>query len=267
MSENKNVNTTPETSEEVIKEETTNTVDVTADPSQEQNAEASIVASQVNAIATTKSTGAAYITQILDGVMSDFMAVNEGLDMDFVYMGSWLVVDKKGNFVEKDDETVKYGDHIDVVIGQGEKRWSLWGAQNSPEDGQLIAACKEKEDAEAMLTDWLQENPEAASRYSINDLELRYMAFVVPVDSIDPEGMPQIYLMSFAPTATIAFGKYAMKVYKGGYKTAGIKARTGVTSIVTRISTSEKKGKDPSISWLGIDFEAMGMFNPADYQK
>lgn len=263
MSENTNVNVTPETKEE----KTTNSVDVSANPSQEQVAETSIVASQVNAVATTKSTGAAYITQILDGVMSDFMAVNEGLDMDFVYMGSWLVTDKKGNFVEKDDETVKYGDHIDVVIGQGEKRWSLWGAQNSPEDGQLIVACKEKEEAEEMLKDWLEENPEANSRYSLSDLELRYMAFVVPVESIDPEGMPLIYLMSFAPTATIAFGKYAMKVFKGGFKQAGIKARTGVTSIVTRISTSEKKGKDPSISWLGIDFEAMGMFNPADYQK
>ena len=264
--ENKNVTeTTQEQAQEQNPDQAT-TMDVAANPAQEHVAE--------NAIATTSSTavtpvkkGAAYITNILQGIMTAFIEANDGLDMDFVYMGSWLVINKKGEFVEKDDDTVRYGDHIDVVVGQGEKRWSLWGAQNSPEDGQLIVACKEKVDAEAMLTAWLQENPEANSRYSIADLELRYMAFVVPVDSVNGEDMPKIYLMSFSPTATISWGKYAMKVFQGGYKVAGIRAGTGVTSVVTRISTSEKKGKDPSISWLGVDFEAMGLFNPEDYQK
>lgn len=243
-----------------------NGMDVAANPAQEHVAENAIAATGTTAISPAKK-GAAYITNILKGIMDAFIEANDGLDMDFVYMGSWLVIDKKGNFVEKDDDTVKYGDHIDVVVGQGEKRWSLWGAQNSPEDGQLIVACKEKPDAEAMLTAWLQENPEAASRYSVADLELRYMAFVVPVDTVNGEDMPKIYLMSFAPTATISWGKYAMKVFQGGFKAAGIKAGTGVTSVVTRITTSEKKGKDPSISWLGIDFEAMGLFNPEDYKK
>lgn len=49
--------------------------------------------------------------------------------------------------MDKDDDSIKYKDHIDVIIGKGEKRWSLWGLQNSPEDGQLIVACREKEDA------------------------------------------------------------------------------------------------------------------------
>lgn len=258
MSENTKVTETTTT------ETQANGMDVAANPAQEHVAENAIATTTGTAITPAKQ-GAAYITNILKGIMDAFIAANDGLDMDFVYMGSWLVINKKGDFVEKDDETVRYGDHIDVVVGQGEKRWSLWGAQNSPEDGQLIVACKERADAEAMLTAWLQENPEAASRYSIADLELRYMAFVVPVDSVNGEDMPKIYLMSFSPTATISWGKYAMKVFQGGYKAAGVKAGTGVTSIVTRISTSEKKGKDPSISWLGVDFEAMGMFNPEDY--
>lgn len=258
MSENTKVTETTTT------ETQANGMDVAANPAQEHVAENAIATTTGTAITSAKQ-GAAYITNILKGIMDAFIAANDGLDMDFVYMGSWLVINKKGDFVEKDDETVRYGDHIDVVVGQGEKRWSLWGAQNSPEDGQLIVACKERADAEAMLTAWLQENPEAASRYSIADLELRYMAFVVPVDSVNGEDMPKIYLMSFSPTATISWGKYAMKVFQGGYKAAGVKAGTGVTSIVTRISTSEKKGKDPSISWLGVDFEAMGMFNPEDY--
>ena len=257
MSENKENNVA-----EVVEQ----TADISANPAQEHVAENAIATTQPGGIVQAKQ-GAAYITNILRGIMDAFIAANDGLDMDFVYMGSWLVIDKKGNFVEKDDDTVKYGDHIDVVVGQGEKRWSLWGAQNSPEDGQLIVACKEKVDAETMLTAWLEANPEATSRYNLSDLELRYMAFVVPVDTIDGEEMPRIYLMSFSPTSTIAWGKYAMKVFQGGYRQAGIKSGTGVTSVVTRLSTSEKKGKDPSISWLGVDFEAMGMFNPEDYTK
>lgn len=182
-------------------------------------------------------------------------------------MGSWLTVDKKGDFVDKDDDSIKYKDHIDVIIGKGEKRWSLWGLQNSPEDGQLIVACREKEDAVQQLTAWLQENPEAAERYSVEDLELRYMASVVPVDALsEADGIPKIYIMSFAPTATIAYGKYAMNVFRGAYKKIGIPARTGLTSVVTRLSTEEQRSRtDASVSWLAIKFEAMGVFNPEDY--
>jgi len=207
--------------------------------------------------------GGAYITGLLESIKTDFIAANDGLDMDFVYMGTWLVISKKGTFQEKDDETVKYGDSIDIVVGQGEKRWSLWGLEKSPEEGQLIASAKERPEAEEALTAWLDLNPEAASRYSINDLSLRYMAFVVPVSTLGSEDFPKIYLMSFSPTATIAFGKYAMKVYQGGYKAIGIPGRIGVNTVVTRIVTSEKKGK--TNSWIGIDFSAVGEFNPADY--
>ncbi|MDD2960063.1 MAG: hypothetical protein PHR92_16390 [Lachnospiraceae bacterium] len=219
-------------------------------------------------VATTDKPATAYITQLLQNTFEDFKKANDGLDLDFVYMGSWLVVDKKGDFVDKDDDTLKYKDHIDVVIGQGEKRWSLWGLQNSPEDGTLIVACKEKEDAIKQLTDWLAENPEASERYSVDDLELRYMASVVPVDAIaESDGIPKIYIMSFAPTATIAYGKYAMNVFRGAYKKLGIPARTGLTSVVTRLSTEEQKSrKDASVSWLAITFEAMGLFNPEDYK-
>lgn len=265
MSEEKIINTTGG-----FTPETTEAADVQNNPAQEHVAEKSIVAATPTAVTTPPAT--TYITSLLANMMNDFIEANAGLDVDFVYMGNWLVVNKKGCFVEKDDETVNYGDHIDVVVGQGEKRWSLWGLQNSPEDGQLIVACREKADAEEMLTAWLNEHPEARERYSLDDLELRYMAFVVPVEAVaesvnDPDVIPRVYLMSFAPTATIAWGKYAMNVYSGKYKASGIKARTGVASVVTRFSTKEMKGKDPSVSWLGIEFEAMGMFNPEEYTK
>lgn len=250
-----------------VKENVTTNTDVAAQSAgTEAVAENAIVQAASTAVATQAPVSTAYITQLLNSVFEDFKQANDGLDLDFVYMGSWLVIDKKGNFIDKDDDTKKYGDHIDVIIGQGEKRWSLWGLQNSPEDGQLIVACKEKDDAIAQLTAWLEQNPEASERYSVDDLELRYMASVVPVSELGSDGIPTIYIMSFAPTATISYGKYAMKVFKGGYRAVGIPPRTGLTSVVTRLSTAEFKGKDPSISWLGIEFEAMGMFNPTDYQ-
>lgn len=102
---------------------------------------------------------------------------------------------------------------------------------------------------------------------SVEDLELRYMASVVPVDALsEADGIPKIYIMSFAPTATIAYGKYAMNVFRGAYKKIGIPARTGLTSVVTRLSTEEQRSRtDASVSWLAIKFEAMGVFNPEDY--
>ena len=107
----------------------------------EEVAGTAIAKASEGAVAVPQAMGTAYITQLLNNTFEDFQKANDGLDLDFVYMGSWLVVDKKGAFVDKDDESVKYSDHIDVIIGKGEKRWSLWGLQNSPEDGQLIVAC------------------------------------------------------------------------------------------------------------------------------
>ena len=251
-----------------MSENTTQNMDVAAkNAGTEEVAGTAIVKAAETAVAEVKSNGAAYINTLLNNTFEEFQKANDGLDLDFVYMGSWLTVDKKGDFVDKDDDSIKYKDHIDVIIGKGEKRWSLWGLQNSPEDGQLIVACREKEDAVQQLTAWLQENPEAAERYSVEDLELRYMASVVPVDALsEADGIPKIYIMSFAPTATIAYGKYAMNVFRGAYKKIGIPARTGLTSVVTRLSTEEQRSRtDASVSWLAIKFEAMGVFNPEDY--
>lgn len=256
--------TAQEAAENLQNQETGNDVQGNDTAATEANAEHAIEAASTATAVAPVATGGAYITGLLNSIKEDFVQANEGLDMDFVYMGSWLVINKKGNFIEKDDESVSYGDKIDVVIGSGEKRWSLWGLEKSPEDGKLIVACKEKEEAMIMLEAWLDENPDARSRYSINDLELRYMAYVVPVASLGPDNFPKIYLMSFSPTGTISYGKYAMKVYQGGFKLQGVAPRTGINRVVTRISTSEKQGKGTN-SFIGVDFEAVGMFNPAEY--
>ena len=231
--------------------------------SQETNQNEVVV--QNTAVAKTNA-GSNYITAILEETKQGFTEANAGLDMDFVRMGEWLTVNKKGNFVEKDDENVTYGDSIDVVIGYGEQRWSVWGKQDSPEDGQLIVAETRKEDAEVVLNQWLAENPQAAERYELDDIQLRYMASVVPVSTLSPDDFPRIYLMSFSPTDTIIFGRFAMNVYTGKYKALSVPSKLGVNKIVTRLVTTERKSRtNASNQWIGIDFQPVGVFNPADY--
>lgn len=209
-----------------------------------------------------------YIANILEETKRGFLEENEGLDFDFVHMGEWLSMNSKGDFIEKDNDEVNYGDSIDVVIGLGEKRYSLWGFDETPEEGQLIVAEKDQEEAYAAFEQFLELNQEAAERYSYDDIKLRYMAMVVPVESLQEGEFPQIYNVSLSPTDTIVFGRWAMSVYqgKGLAKQAGIKRGTGVNKIVTRLKSVERQSRnDKSRKWLGIDFEPVGMFNPEDY--
>ncbi|PNK37233.1 hypothetical protein CBR55_17760 [Bacillus thuringiensis] len=220
---------------------------------------------QNNAVTKT-NTGSNYITTILEETKQGFVEANNGLDMDFVRMGDWLTINKKGNFVEKDDENVIFGESIDVVIGYGEQRWSVWGLEDSPEAGQLIVAERTKEEAEAVFNQWLAENPQAAERYELDDIKLRYMASIVPVSTLSPDDFPNIYLMSFSPTDTLIFGKYAMNLYKGKYKALGITSKLGVNKVVTRLVTVDRKSRtNASQSWVGIDFQPVGVFKPEDY--
>lgn len=225
-----------------------------------------------NAIANTQSTAVAplnssrYIAEMLENLKQDFMAVNEGMDFDFVRLGTFLMISKLGKFVERDSNKeviVDYGDTIDVVIAKGEKRWTVWGESESEEEGQLIVAEQDKAVAEEKLQEWLNEKPERQTRYNLESLELRYMAWIVPVESITADEFPKIYTMSFPKTSTFGFGRYAESLYFGKASAAGVPARTPVNCVVTRMKTSEKS--DKVNSWIGIDFSAVGMFNPGDY--
>lgn len=212
-----------------------------------------------------------FAVALLEAIKADFLAVNEGMDLDFVYLGSWLTMDKKGIFVEKDGKDdpktrVAYGDTIDVVIAQGEKRWTLWGKKDSPEDGQLIVAERELPDAKAKLAAWIEANADkgVADRYNIDSAKLCYLAYVIPTDSLAPGEFPKIYLMSFPPTATIQYGKYSFNgVYGGKYKALGIPARTGMGSVVTRIGNVE--AGSGSETYLALTFEPVGLFKPEDF--
>lgn len=207
-----------------------------------------------------------YVTQMLNNIKEDFLAVNADMDFDFVNIGTWLYIDKKGNFVEKDanDAVIEnYGDHLDVVVGYGEQRWTLWGKKDTPEEGMLITAKRGREEAEEELLAFLQEHPEAQTRYDNKSLDLRYLAYIVPVVTLVPDGFPKIYLLSLPKTTTIQWGKYAQGIYLGKATKALVPPRSGVNRVVTRMTTSEKSSGNES--WIGIDFEAVGLFDPRDY--
>jgi len=209
-----------------------------------------------------------YISAILEETKQGFLEANAGMDFDFVHMGEWLSRDSKGNFIEKEDESVNYGDSIDVVVGHGEKRYSLWGFDDSPEEGQLIVAEATEQEGRDALESFLETSPDAAERYSYDDIKLRYMAMVVPVSSLGDGEFPQIYNLSLSPSDTIIFGRWAMGVFqgKGLAKEVGIPRGTGINRVVTRLKTVERTNRNNKAQkWIGVDFEPVGMFNPSDY--
>ncbi len=214
-----------------------------------------------NQVAEVKKT---YITEMLESTKQKFTEVNAGLDLDFVRMGEFLKVNKKGNFVLRSDETASFGDTMDVVIAMGEQRHTLWGKKDSPEDGEIITMARTFEEAEQELQEFLELKPEAAERYSKNDIQLRYLAYIVPVNTIAADDMPDVYLLSLPQGDTYGFAAHAKSVYRGN-KDKGVPKGTGVNAVVTRLTTEERKVKNNTDTYLGIKFEIIGKFNPADY--
>lgn len=212
-----------------------------------------------------------YIVQVLQNIKDDFVNINEGMDFDFVNIGTWLSVDKKGNFVVRDQDKVvlsDFGDTLDVVIGKGEKRYMLWGDSESPEDGVLIAVNQNQEAAIQQLEEFLEAHPEARERYNADSVKLTYLAYLVPIFTLSSgEEMPEIYLMAFSQTTTFSWGNYSKNIFLGKFKNLGIPARTAVNRVVTRLTTVEKTSKtNASTSWIGVKFDPVGMFEPEDYK-
>jgi len=206
----------------------------------------------------------AYVAAILEQTQREFLEVNEGMDLDYVRLADWLKLNKKGNYVDAADEQISYGDSIDVVVAQGEQRYMLWGADGSPEKGSIITAERTREEAEEALGAFLADNPDAASRYNNDDIQLRYLCYLVPVETLTPGESPLVYVFDLPKGDTIGWGKYAKAVFDGKYKALNIPRRTAINNVVTRF-TSEERKNNSNESYLGTKFEPVGLFNPADY--
>lgn len=199
-----------------------------------------------------------YAVQLLTKMKEEFIAANVGLGLDYVYIGQWLVINKKGQFVERDNVDVNYGDRIEVVIGMGEERFTLWGKQHSKEQGNLIIAEKTREDAEARFMEIVHSLDETAN-YAPEDIQSRYLASVIPVETIEDE-VPKIYLLSMPQTAKLAYGKWAFNLFNGKYAKEGLPRGTSVPSVVTAITTVEKDAGD--FSYITMEFDAVKKFKP-----
>lgn len=212
-------------------------------------------------------TGANYAEVMVAQVMRDFLVINEGLDLDYVRFGDYIRIDKKGKFFDSADESNVFGDTMDVVIIQGEQRYTLWGHEKSDYKGQLIASDRDESAARAAVDMWLMnEGERAQEHHSADDVELRYLAWVVPTTTIDPEAPPQVYLLSLPYTAAIGWGKYAMAVTAGKFKAIGVPPRSTVKHVVTRLSTESVNSKrDASISYLAVKFACIGKFDPTEF--
>jgi len=229
-----------------------------------ENKEAAVAVVEKNLPAEVHKKG--YITQILESTMTNFLAVNEGLELDYVRMGDWVKINRKGNFVLSSDETVSFGDSIDVVIGKGEQRYMVWGADKSPEKGELIVAERNREDAEAALTAWLDQNPEAKERYNLDNVKLRYLAYIVFAEDINAEDVPPIYLISYAPGDSYGWGTFTRNVFNGHYKTTHkIPKGSGANTVITRLISEVRDVKGSTDSYVGIKFEPVGLFIPAEF--
>jgi hypothetical protein len=222
----------------------------------------------VNKQLPVTATGAAYITELLETLKRDFLAANAGMQLDFVNMGTWLHLNKKGNFEELDNTAVCFGDTLDVVIGYGEQRWSICGEKDTEDDGRMIVARTTKEDAQRDLETFLLEYPEKSAIYNTDSIKLRYISYVVTIQHIKEAAangeFPKVYLLAFSPTDTFGFGKYARSVFDG-FKELGIPQRTGVNRVITRLTTVTKKGRRSSEEFNSIECQPMGLFNPADF--
>lgn len=191
-------------------------------------------------------------------IKEDFISANASLGLDFVYIGQWLVVNKKGQFVERDAPEVKYGDSIDVVIGAGEERFTMWGKENSAEKGQLLIAEKTKEEAETKFHELMQNGAILTDDYTLDDIQSRYVAQVIPLSSLE-ENSPKIYVLSMSTTAKFAFGKWAYNLFSGKFAADGFPKGTSVQQIITRITTVEKS--TDNFSYITMEFSAVRKIN------
>lgn len=209
--------------------------------------------------AATKS--AEYVKNLMTGLKDEFLQANAGMGLDFVYIGSWLVCNKKGQFKDRDNDALVFGDNVDIVIGGGEERFMLWGKDGTPESGTLLIGEDTQLAAETAFDNMIETKPELLERYTKADIQGRYIAYVVPVQMLGKAStVPTIYMLSMSPTSKFAFGKYGMEIFKGAYAKIGIPAKTPVSAVVTRISTEEKTNSNKQ-TYVCFTFAPVELFN------
>jgi hypothetical protein len=196
------------------------------------------------------------VGDIVERVRGDFLAANANLGLDFVYLANWITIDGKGKFCDAATET-KFGETIDVIIGKGEERFTLWGAEGSEFEGQLLIAEGTIDEAYTKYAEMKENNEAFAAAHSSDDIASRYLMQIVPVESIKSE-VPEVFLIDLATSAKYAFGKFAAELYRKGNQPAGIPKMTPVSAVVVRLKTVDKTNANKQ-NYISIEFEAVEM--------
>ena len=194
------------------------------------------------------------VGDIVERVRGDFLAANANLGLDFVYMANWITIDGKGKFCDASTET-KFGETIDVIIGKGEERFTLWGAEGTEFEGQLLIAESTIDLAYTKYAELKENNEAFAAAHSSDDIASRYLMQIVPVESISAE-VPEVFLIDLATTAKYTFGKFAAELYRKGNHAVGIPKLTPVSAVVTRLKTVDKTNANKQ-NYISIEFEAI----------
>ena len=169
---------------------------------------------------------------------ADFLATNAGLGLDFVTLASWLYIDGKGCFYNKDSEEV-YGDKLNVVIGGGQERYTMWGKEGTAQAQTCVITADTREQAEIMFNKLAAEDDKFdASQYTYEDIKEGYIAQLVTEKSMGSD-MPEILVYAMPVTAKYNFKAFVAKLFKGQYP--GFKKGTSATAVIIQMTTVSKK--------------------------
>lgn len=205
---------------------------------------------------------------ILTRLQNAFVQANPEFEgLDFVNFGEWITLNKLGQFMYFDDESLVNPDkpgEIAVVIAGGKRVYQLWAKLGSGSDKGdterkgLLVFGDTREAAERAFFERAATDPGFGEMYDVDDIKLRFMVIMVPEDS-DPD-FPTILLQNYPETGALGFGKYASRIFTGRFlQKYGIRKGSKIAEVLTRIwTTSEKSRKDAGITYAALNFEPLG---------
>ena len=136
------------------------------------------------------------------------------------------------------------GTKFEVIIGEGEQRFTLWGSEGTSFEGQLMVAESTLIEAEEKFDELIEQyrttgEQEFENTHQKDKISSRYLMQVLPVCKLQSE-VPEVYLVDLAFTSKLTFGKFSAQVFKGVFSKIGIPAKTGMSAVVVNMRTEGK---------------------------
>ena len=169
--------------------------------------------------------------------VASFKEKNAQFDLDFVELGTFLKISKTGKLQSKDDDAITF-DAIKGVILEGKEQFTLWGKDDTPQDGELLIKENELEEAEAKFEELCAADDMFGALYSLSDIGPRYIITFVAEDG-------NLYAINMSKSSKYELGKHS--------KFCFVSLGVGLAEVVTKIGIQEKTGGKNS--WLAFKFD------------